>query len=605
MSEDDEGQSHRAALYRKYQAERDKRLVEGRSAIRDLRTDEAFADYLNDPFTPFVEREPVQAAADVTIVGAGLAGLVVAAQLRKAGIETIRLIDRAGGPGGAWYWNRYPGVMSDIESYVYLPMLEELGYTPTRKYTFGSEIRQHLESIADRFALRDDALFHTGVESTQWDESIGRWVLRTDRGDVLTSKYVVMAVGILNLLKLPLIPGMETFAGESFHTARWNYAYTGGTPQDPALVNLADKVVGVLGTGATAIQCVPPLAEHSKHLYVFQRTPSAIGERGNRPTGADVIRTMRPGWQRSRMDSFSGVMAGAAVEDLVDDGWTRDWRQVVSPRVTPGMSRHDIARQVEECDFAIMDAHRERVSTIVRDPDTAEMLKPYYRYACKRPCFHDEFLPTFNRPNVTLVSCPGGIERVTSEGLVVDGTLFELDCIVYATGFEPESTPFPQRAGHQITGRDGMTLAAKFAAGPRTLHGVMTRGFPNLFIMPAPFQQAAGSPNYTHVAVEGAEHIAATIAALHQRGVQVADVSAQAEQAWVDEIVSAFRDPSRFLAACTPSRINFEGDMSKITPLAGSYGGGAGDLFGWRDLLADWRRDGKFAGLELDERRSS
>ncbi len=164
----------------------------------------------------------------MAIIGAGIAGLVAGAELRKAGVNAIRLIDQAGGVGGTWYWNRYPGVMCDVESYIYMPMLEDMDYIPKRRFAFGDEIREHLERIAEKYDLVDDALFHTGVTTTEWDESRGRWVIRTDRGDEITARYVVMAVGILNLMKLPDIPGMELFKGKSFHTGRWDYEYTGG-----------------------------------------------------------------------------------------------------------------------------------------------------------------------------------------------------------------------------------------------------------------------------------------------------------------------------------------------------------------------------------------
>ena len=297
------------AVRAKYLAERDKRLVPGRADIRDLRTDEHFARYRDDPFTPVIERDPVADDVDVVIVGGGIAGVLAGAHLRKAGIERIRIIDQAGGIGGTWYWNRYPGVMCDVESYIYIPMLEELDYIPTQRYAFGEEIRGHLEAIADRFDLVDDALFHTGVTRAEWQEDAARWRIRTDRGDEVSCRWYVLAVGILNLMKLPTIPGMEDFAGRSFHTARWDYEYTGGGPDEP-LTGLADKVVGLIGTGASGIQCVPPLAESAKHLYVFQRTPSAIGERGNRPTDPDFAHGLEPSWQRARMDNFQAIMMG-------------------------------------------------------------------------------------------------------------------------------------------------------------------------------------------------------------------------------------------------------------------------------------------------------
>ena len=320
------------AVRAKYLAERDKRLVPHRADIRDLGADEHFAHYRDDPFTPFADRDPVADEVDVVIVGGGIAGILAGARLRKAGVERIRIIDQAGGIGGTWYWNRYPGVMCDVESYIYLPMLEELGYIPTRRYAFGEEILRHLEAIADRFDLEDDALFHTGVTRAEWQEDAARWRIRTDRGDEVTCRWYVLAVGILNLMKLPTIPGMEDFAGHSFHTARWDYDYTGGGPDQP-LTDLADKTVALFGTGATGIQCVPPLADSAEAALpvpahaVGHRRP---GQPAHRPRLRR--RLSEPGWQRARMDNFQGIIMGRPVDvDLVDDGWTHDYAATQNP----------------------------------------------------------------------------------------------------------------------------------------------------------------------------------------------------------------------------------------------------------------------------------
>jgi len=590
------------AVRAKYLAERDKRLVPGRAEIRDLSRDEHFASFRDDPFTPITERPPVADDVDVVIVGGGIAGVLAGAQLRKAGIERIRIVDQAGGIGGTWYWNRYPGVMCDVESYIYLPMLEELGYVPKHRYAFGVEIRQHLEAVADRFDLVSDALFHTGVTRSEWDEDAARWRIRTDRDDELTARYYVLAVGILNLLKLPAIAGMERFGGPSFHTARWDYGITGGSPGEP-LTRLGDKVVGLIGTGATGIQCLPALAEAAEHVYVFQRTPSAIGERGNRPTEPAFADGRRPGWQQDRMDNFQAVMLGRPVEaDLVDDGWTQHYAAVHHPPRWKGMTLDDYVRSGEEVDYGIMEAHRQRVEELVTDPGTAAILKPYYRYLCKRPCFHDEFLAAFNNPNVTLVGCPGGMDEVTEQGPVVDGHQYEVDLLIYGTGFEAELTPLHRRAGHDVIGRDGLSLAQKWAPGAASLFGMMSRGFPNLFVMPAPGQQAVVTVNYTQLAVLGAEFIGGAVGILEQCGTRVFDVSAEAEADWTQQIVDSFVDGRAVMSACTPSRINQEGDPGSLNPRNGNYGRGFGDYFAYRELLRAWLDQGDCQGLELDDR---
>src|SRR6516165_9649182 len=590
------------AVHAKYRAERDKRLVEGRSDIRDLDQDRVFGHYRDDPFTPYVERPAVVDEVDVVILGGGIAGVLVGAELRKRGVERIRIVDQAGGIGGTWYWNRYPGIMCDVESYIYIPMLEEFGYIPKDRYASGPEIREHLERIAERYRLCDDALFHTDITRAEWRDDEARWHVHTDRGDDVTCRWYVLAAGILNLMKLPDLPGMEDFAGHAFHTARWDFDYTGGSTFEP-LDKLEGKTVALLGTGASGIQVVSPLVAAAEHVYVFQRTPSAIGFRGNRPTDPAFGRNLAPGWQKARMHNFQAIMLGRKVDtDLVDDGWTHHYAAVNNPKFEKGMTRQEFFRHAEEVDFDIMEEHRRRVDELVADSATAEVLKPYYRYICKRPCFHDEYLSAFTAPNITLVDCPAGIEKITAKGPVVDGKQYEVDCIVYGTGFEPEQTPLYRRAGHDIVGRSGVTLAEKWGDGPHSLFGLMSRGFPNLFITPAPFQQAVVTVNYTQVAVLGAEFIGKAIALLEHEGIDVFDVSAAAEEEWVKGIVDAYIDASRVMAACTPSRINDEGHPEERSPLVGAYRGGLGDWFGYRERLQRWLDDGRFDGLEVEVR---
>ena len=587
------------AVHAKYLAERDRRLVPGRTAIRDLSHDEHVAGYRADPFTPRVERPPVVDDPDVVILGGGIAGLLAGAELRKAGIERIRIVDLAGGVGGTWYWNRYPGVMCDVESYQYLPLLEELDYVPTRRYAFGEEIRQHLEAVAQRFDLVRDGLFHTGVTRAEWSEDDGRWTLHTDRGDRLSCRYYVLAAGILNLLKLPAIPGMDTFGGRAFHTARWDYEYTGGSPGQP-MTKLADQSVALIGTGASGLQALLPLAEAAAHVYVFQRTPSAIGVRGNQLTDPSFAQTLAPGWQRERMDNFQSIMLGRAVEaDLTDDGWTHHYAAVQNPPRVKGRSIEEFLRTAEELDFGIMEEHRRRIDELVTDPDVAAMLKPYYRYLCKRPCFHDEYFHAFNRSNVTLVDCPAGVERITDRGPVVDGRQYDVDCIVYGTGFEAELTPLQRRVGHEVVGRGGVTLAEKWGDGAASLFGMMSRGFPNMFVMPAPGQQAVVTVNYTQIALLGAEFVAGAVAQLEKHDAAVFDVGAEAEADWIRQIVDTYVDPSAVMSACTPSRINNEGDPGGVKARDTNYGRGFGDYFAYREVLEKWLEAGELEGLDL------
>ena len=364
---------------------------------------------------------------------------------------------------------------------------------------------------------------------------------------------------------------------------------------------LADKTVAILGTGASAIQCILPLAESARHLYVFQRTLRQWVSATIDPTASDFSDELRPGWQRERMYNFHQVLDGQYVDDMVDDGWTHFEARVWNPRREPGMTKEEFIRRAEEEDFEIMEKHRRRIDETVTNPHYAEILKPYYRYLCKRPCFHDEYLPAFNMPNVTLVDCPAGIDPVTERGLICDGDAYEFDCLIYATGFEAEVTPLPRRAAHPIIGRGGVDLADRWADGPATLHGIVTRGFPNFFMVPAPGQQGVISVNFTLVNCEGAEHIAETIGLLEENGVRMFDVTVQAESEYVEGVVDAYTDISAVMEACTPSRLNNEGNPKAIDPCAGAYGGGRGDLFGWIKLLKEWRESGEFVGLELDQ----
>lgn len=584
------------AVHAKYLAERDKRLVAGRSEIRDLSTDEFFAKFRDDPFTERTDRDPVKDHVDVCIIGGGIAGVTLGAHLRMKGVDKIRIVDVAGGVGGTWYWNRYPGVMCDVESYSYIPMLEELGYVPTRRYAYGEEIRTCIENIAARYELYDDALFQTRVNSATWSEYDKVWRVETDRGDSFTATYYVMAVGLLNLMKLPAIPGMEDFAGHSFHTARWDYAFTGGSPAG-GLDGLRGKTVALIGTGATGIQALPALAESADKVYVFQRTPSAIGVRGNRDTPPEFVDSLQPGWWKARNENLQAIMLGRPVEeDLIDDGWTHHYAVVHNAPRWKGMTFEEYMHRAEEIDFGIMEEHRARVDEVVRDPAKAEILKPQYRYLCKRPCFHDEYLEAYNNDNVELVDCPAGFDKITAEGPVVNGHQYEVDVIVYATGFEAEATPLARRAGHEVVGVDGVTLAEKFAPGCSTLFGMLSRGFPNLFVMPAPAQQSVVTVNYTQLAVLGAEFVAGMIEQLDGR---TFNVSQDAEDAWVKEVVDTYVDGSHVMSACTPSRINNEGDPGAMNPRNSSWGRGFGDYFAYRDHLEGWLAAGALEGLEL------
>ena len=584
------------ALRDRYRAERDKRLrADGNEQYVEIAG--RFAHYLDDPYVAPIEREPLFDEVTVAIVGGGFGGQLAGARLREAGVNDLRIIEKGGDFGGTWYWNRYPGAMCDIESYIYLPLLEEIGYVPREKYTRAPEILAHSRAIGEHFRLYDNACFQTEVTEVRWDDQACRWIIHTNRGDAMRAQYVVMANGPLHRPKLPGIAGVETYAGHSFHTSRWDYGYTGGT-SDGGLAGLAGKRVGIIGTGATAVQCIPHLGEAAGHLYVFQRTPSSIDVRDNRATDPEWAQSLQAGWQKRRMENFNNLVSGVLEpEDLVSDGWTDIiGKLLIIARRGDGdfTSADGIANTMELADFEKMEQIRARVDALVADPVTAELLKPYYRQFCKRPCFHDEYLDTYNRANVTLVDTDGkGVDRITERGVVVGDTEYELDCLIYATGFEV-GTDYTRRAGYEVYGRDGVTLTEKWSEGAATLHGMHSRGFPNCFIFSP--TQAGFTANFPHLLDEQSRHLAYILGHAAEQGVEMIEASQQAEDDWVQRIIDMAQFNMRFLENCTPGYYNNEGKPAERSIRNSSYGAGSIAFF---KVLADWRDEGSLAGLEL------
>ncbi len=587
-------------LRARYRAERDKRLrADGNDQYVEIAGD--FARFVDDPYVEPFDRPPLTDEVDVVVIGGGFGGLLTGARLREAGIDDVRIVEKGGDFGGTWYWNRYPGAMCDVESYIYLPLLEDIGYVPSEKYVHAPEILAHCQAIGKHYDLYADALFQTEVTELRWDDAARRWTVSTNRGDAIRARFVCMANGPLHRPKLPGIQGIDDFAGHSFHTSRWDYGYTGGD-SDGNLSGLRGKRVGVIGTGATAVQCVPHLGEAAEHLYVFQRTPSSIDVRANRPTDPEWAAGLEPGWQQRRMDNFNNLVSGGfEEEDLVNDGWTDIiGKLLVMLRQASGddLTAEGVASTLELADFEKMEQIRSRVDTIVNDPRTAEALKPYYRQFCKRPCFHDEYLDTFNRPNVTLVDTQGrGVEQITERGVVVDGTEYEVDCLVFATGFEV-GTDYTRRAGYEIIGRDGLTFTEKWADGARTFHGFFVRGFPNCFVISN--VQSGFSVNFPHMLNEQSRHLAHLIGHALEHGVEVVEASQDAEDAWVQTIVDLAQNNLQFLESCTPGYYNNEGKPAERSGQNGFYGGGS---IAFIRLLEQWRADGGFAGLELTPAR--
>ena len=583
------------ALRARYRAERDKRLRDDANEQYVEMTGD-FAYYLDDPYIDEeLTREPLNDEVEVALIGGGFGGLLAGARLREAGVQDLRIIEKGGDFGGTWYWNRYPGAACDIESYIYLPLLEETGYMPVEKYTRAPEILAHCKRIAEKFDLYRGALFQTEVKALDWDEESQRWIISTNRGDRIRARFVCMANGPLHRPKLPGIPGVDSFKGHSFHTSRWDYGYTGGNSLG-GLEGLRDKRVGVIGTGATAVQCVPYLGEYSKQLYVFQRTPSSIDVRNNRPTDPDWAASLEPGWQQRRMDNFNVLVNGGyEPEDLVGDGWTEIIRNILLiGRLQPPGEKRDPGELMQLADFKKMEQVRARVDETVQDKAAAEALKPWYNQFCKRPCFHDDYLPTFNRPNVELVDTDGkGVERITETGVVVDGQEYELDCLIFATGFEV-GTSYARRSGYEVTGRGGVTLSEKWADGVTTLHGMHANGFPNLLIMSN--TQSGFTANFPHMMNEQAKHMAYIITETDKRQARLVEATEEAEQAWVQTIIDKAIMRQKFQEECTPGYYNNEGKPTDLAARNGSYGAGP---IAFARLINEWRENGEMEGLRL------
>ncbi|MEU8602398.1 flavin-containing monooxygenase [Streptomyces parvulus] len=574
-----------AGLRRRYRLERERR-VRPDGTRQYLSADAEFGFYDEDPYaTRTGERDPLRDHVDVAVVGGGFGGILAGARLRQQGVERIRVVEKGGDFGGTWYWNRYPGIHCDVESHVYLPLLDETGYVPEWKYAPGEEIRRHAVRIAEKFDLYADALFSTSVTSLAWDDTTQSWIVATDRGDAFRATYVVTATGTLTELKLPGIPGIEDFRGHTFHTSRWDYGYTGGTP-DGGLTGLADRRVGVVGTGATGVQVIPKLAEDAGHVHVFQRTPSTVDVRANRRTTARDVGADHDGWARERRDNFLQIVSGESVErDLVADQWTAGagLLEKLLPSFRRPSDRQGFEAAYEIADAEKMNAIRARVEHVVADADTAERLKPWYRYACKRPTFSDAYLQAFNRDNVTLVDTADthGIERMTEHGVVVGDTEYQLDCLVFATGFSVGVSGV-HSGKLSVSGRDGVRLLdALKQRGPRSLHGLTRNGFPNLIQLGA--AQSASSVNFTHVLDEHAVHAAALVAAAEARGA-VVEPSREAEDAWLAVLSDGAPDHEWFHAECTPGYYNGEGRGRPNGPTAYPHGAAA-----FHDLLTRWR----------------
>jgi cation diffusion facilitator CzcD-associated flavoprotein CzcO len=590
------------SLRDKYRHERDKRIhSEGQKQY--VRPIGEFADtYEADPHMPVLPRDAVSDDIDVAILGAGWTGILAAYRLKQAGVTNFRHIDHAGDFGGVWYWNRYPGLQCDNDAYCYLPLLEEMGYLPSKKFSDGSEIYEYCRRIAQKFEFYGNALFHTRVTAMRWDEKIKRWRVNTDRGDEIRARFVIMANGLLNIPKLPGIPGIGDFKGRMFHSARWDYEYTGGTNKNPALDKLADKRVAIIGTGASAVQAIPYLGRFAKQLYVIQRTPSTVDERPNPPTDPEWAKSLKPGWQQERKANFHRAameFLGPGEPDLICDIWTEISRNLAVDMESSGwpqLSPEEFMARREAVDYKVMERLRRRAESMVNDPQTAEALKPWYRFLCKRPLSNDDYYPTFNRPNVKLidVSATRGVERMTEKGFVAGGVEYEVDCVIFASGFEASSDLDRRWGIGVVEGREGKSIYQHWANGPLTLHGMMTHGFPNQFY--AGYIQGALNASTTEQFDRQCYHIAYVISEALKRGLTSVEPTQEAQDAYVRHFKEVEVDTSQFQRECTPSYFTNEGQVKAPWALFRFYGPG---WIAFQRLLEEWRKKGDLEGLAV------
>jgi cation diffusion facilitator CzcD-associated flavoprotein CzcO len=589
-------------LHEKYLAERDKRTERGVRTYTEVSG--KLSHFSDDPHAnPDFARDPVFDEVNFLLIGAGFSSLILGARLRQAGFNGLRIVDGAADVGGTWYWNRYPGAACDTEGYVYVPMLEETGTMLTTKYAYQPEILAQANRIADQFNLRENALFQTSITQLDWDEVAKKWIVSTNRGDKFKAKYVIMATGPLNKPKLPGLAGINDFKGHMFHTCRWDYGYTGGDTTG-GLVGLQDKRVGIIGTGATSIQCIPHLGKWSKELYIFQRTPSCVDLRFNTPTAPDWAASLKPGWQWERMANFAGVLEGHSdiQTDLVNDGWTKLYRKALGPALKKAsenvgrrLTREERSQILELFDYQNMNRIRDQISEIVKDRETAESLKPWYRQFCKRPTFHENYLETFNLPNVHLVDTDGrGVDSMTENGVMANGREYPLDCLIFATGFESETT-YVHRAGYDIVGRNDRRLSEYWADGLRTFFGVTIDGFPNCFLLGR--TQTGASLNLLYGIQLQINHVVAMISEAESRGANSMEPTAEAVDSFLEDFRSHKRDAERFWSECTPGFFNNEGNTDKKNGFfSDSYGGGLRKFF---NNFQAWR-DGGMQGLKFD-----
>jgi cation diffusion facilitator CzcD-associated flavoprotein CzcO len=476
---------------------------------------------------------------DAIIVGAGLAGLYQLHLLRGLGLRTL-VIEAAAGVGGTWYWNRYPGARCDVQSlsysYSFSPELEQ-EWEWSEKYPTQPEILRYLNHVADRFDLRKDVQFGTSVVSAHYDQDTSRWTVTTDAGEVLTAQFLIMATGCLSASKLPEIAGLDRFRGRTHHTARW------GNEE----VRFDGLRVGVIGTGSSGIQSIPIIAEQAAELTVFQRTPNFSMPAGNRQLSAGEVADMKANyrsWRDAQRTSRAGIPGREATEfalatpedertSVYQHGWDQgDLTSLIGSFIDVLI---DPAANETAAEFV-----RAKIRSVVDDPAVAETLSPRsFPIGTKRPCLDTGYYQTFNRPNVHLVDVrKTPLAEFTADGLRTSEREYEFDAIVFATGFDAMTGAL---SAIDIKGRNGVSLAAQWVAGPRTYLGVAMAGFPNLFTVTGPLSPSVLS-NMVVSIEQHVEWIADCIVYLREHDLAAIEATIAAQDEWVQHVadVGAF-----------------------------------------------------------------
>jgi len=482
-------------------------------------------DHRSDPRTPPSE-------VDVVVVGAGFSGMYLLHRLRGMNLSAI-VIEAADDVGGTWYWNRYPGARVDVESLAYsYSFSEELEqeYEWEERYPTQPEILRYARHVADRFDLRRDIYFRTRVTAASFDEDAATWTVRTDHGDAVTARFLVMATGCLSAAKMPEIPGVNRFRGATYHTAHW--------PHEG--VDFTGMRVGVIGTGSSGVQSIPVIAEQAAELVVFQRTPAYSFPARNRRLRPDEVAQMKANYrafrQAQRESAFglpTPIPTKSALEVSEEErNATYEAAWEAGSLVAVLTAYNDLLTSKEANDTAKRFVHN-KIRQIVKDPQTAEDLCPDYPVGTKRPCLDTGYYETYNRENVRLVNLRRTpIEEITERGIRTTDREYEFDAIVYATGFDAMTGAL---TNVDIRGRGGLTIKEAWYAGPRTYLGIASAGFPNLFMITGP-----GSPSVlSNMIVSIEQHVdwvIDAIAHLDRNGLRTMEPTVEAQDAWVDHV---------------------------------------------------------------------